>query len=157
MVIERSPTNLPEASSQSTRNPFRRAAGSARRTKNRISAIARLLDRADSALDDLEQLRACAHEIAQNLADLTESAAGIDRNAAEIAREITGLTSAAQGIDTHAERLASEAQSIAGMLPTVQRLTDIVDPLDSTVSRLGRLVDLIPGGRRTPPRRDEGP
>src|ERR1700757_405523 len=124
MAIKNSRLMPPEVvSGKSARNPFSRAAWSAQRARDRINAIVRLIDRADSALDDLAELRQSAHHIAQTLGELIESAAGIDRNSAEIAREIIGLTSAAQGIDTHAQRIAFEAQSIADMLPTVQRLT----------------------------------
>ncbi|EUA22888.1 hypothetical protein I552_7379 [Mycobacterium xenopi 3993] len=126
-------------------------AQSAQLTVRRAIALARLIDRADRALDDIAELRRAAQFIADNLADLSKSAKGIDRNSAEIAREITGLTKAAQGIDTQAERLTGEIQSVAQILPTLQRLTEIVDPLDNTVARLGRFVDRLPGGRRTRP------
>ena len=124
-------------------------AQSAQLTVRRAIGLARLIDRADRALDDIAALRRSAQYIADYLADLNKSAKGIDRNAAEIAREITGLTKAAQGIDTQAERLTDEIQSVAQILPTLQRLTEIVDPLDNTVARLGRFVDRLPGGRRT--------
>ncbi|MDZ4232994.1 MAG: hypothetical protein U1C73_04400 [Dietzia sp.] len=41
---------------------------------------------------------------------------------------------------------------LVAVLPTLQRLTQIVDPLDNTVVRLGRFVDRLPGSgrRRTP-------
>jgi methyl-accepting chemotaxis protein len=117
-------------------------------TSRRVAALIKLIDRADSALDDVVELRRSIQFIADNIAELTESAAGINRNAGEIAGEITTLTQAAQGIDTHAERLAADAASIARALPTVQRIAEIVDPLENTVVRLGRVVDRIPGGRR---------
>jgi methyl-accepting chemotaxis protein len=117
-------------------------------TSRRVGALIKLIDRADSALDDVVELRRSIQFIADNIAELTESAAGINRNAGEIAGEITTLTQAAQGIDTHAERLAGDAASIARALPTVQRIAEIVDPLENTVVRLGRVVDRIPGGKR---------
>jgi methyl-accepting chemotaxis protein len=124
-------------------------ARSAQLTARRAVALARLIDRAGQALDDIADLRRAAQFIADNLAELSKSAQGIDRNSAEIAREITGLTKAAQGIDMQAGRLTAEIQSVAQILPTLQRLTEIVDPLDNTVARLGRFVDRLPGGRRT--------
>lgn len=72
-----------------------------------------------------------------------------DQNAREIADEISGLSNAAQGIDTHAEKLAIGIDELVAILPTVQRLTEIVDPLDKSVVRLSRFVDLLPGDRRT--------
>ena len=74
---------------------------------------------------------------------------GIDQNAREIADEIAGLSNAAQGIDTHAEKLATGIDALVAILPTLQRLTEIVDPLDNAVVQLGRFVDRLPGGRRT--------
>lgn len=117
-------------------------------TARRVASLIKLIDRADAALDDVVELRRSIQFIADNIAELTESAAGINRNAGEIAAEIVTLSQAAQGIDTHAERLASEAASIARALPTVQRIAEIVDPLENTVVRLGRVVDRIPGGKR---------
>jgi hypothetical protein len=109
------------------------------------AALVRLIERADAALDDVAELRRSAQFIASNLADLSASAAGINHNSAMIAREIAGLTRAAQGIDTHSELLSGQIETIAQILPTVQRLTEIVDPLDNTVARLGWVVDRIPG------------
>ena len=55
----------------------------------------------------------------------------------------------AEGIDTHAKKLATGIDELVEIPPTLQRLTEIVDPLDNTVVRLGRFVDRIPGaGRR---------
>lgn len=46
-----------------------------------------------------------------------------------------------------ARRAVGELMAI---LPTLQRLTEIVDPLDNTVVCLGRFVDRLPGaGRRS--------
>lgn len=117
-------------------------------TGRRVAALIKLIDRADSALDDVVELRRSIQFIADNIAELTESAAGINHNAGQIAAEITTLTQAAQGIDTHAERLAADAATIARALPTVQRIAEIVDPLENTVVRLGRVVDRLPGGKR---------
>jgi hypothetical protein len=129
-----------------TREAYRLAAAPA----SRLMAVVRLLDRAHAAIDDIAGLRLSAQFIADNLAELSKSAAGIDANSAEIAREITGLTTAARGIDLHAERLGVEIEAVAKIVPTLQRLTEIVDPLDGTVIRLGRLVDRLPrGGRRS--------
>ncbi len=77
----------------------------------------------------------------------------LDRIAGKIAEEISGLSAAAQGIDHHAEKLATGIDELMAILPTLQRLTEIVDPLDNTVVRLGRFVDRIPGAgrRRTVP------
>ena len=108
-----------------------------------------MIDRVGSTLDDVAELRRAAEIIAANLSELGASAAGIDRNAGKIADEISGLSTAAQGIDTHAEKLATGIDELVAILPTLQRLTEIVDPLDNTVMRLGRFVDRIPGaGRR---------
>ncbi|MCX5043491.1 hypothetical protein OG921_09955 [Aldersonia sp. NBC_00410] len=124
-----------------------------RQTARRAVALASLIDRAGSALDDVAELRHAAEIIAGNLSVLSASAAGIDRNAGKIAEEISGLSTAAQGIHTHAENLATGIDELVAILPTLQRLTEIVDPLDNTVVRLGRFVDRIPGAgrRRIPP------
>src|SRR6188472_1407768 len=122
-----------------------------RQTARRAVALASLIDRVGSTLDDVAELRRAAEIIAANLSELGASAAGIDRNAGKIAEEISGLSTAAQGIDIHAEKLAKGIDELVAILPTSQRLTEIVDPLDNTVMRLGRFVDRIPGaGRRRP-------
>jgi ABC-type transporter Mla subunit MlaD len=127
-----------------------------RQTGRRAAALASLIDRAGPALDDVAELRHAAEIIASNLSVLSASAAGIDRNAGKIAEEISGLSTAAQGIDTHAKKLAIGIDELVAILPTLQRLTEIVDPLDNTVVRLGRFVDRIPGAgrRRIPPAED---
>lgn len=127
-----------------------------RHTMRRAVALAALIDRVGSTLDDVAELRRAAEIIAANLSELGASAAGIDRNAAKIAEEISGLTTAAHGIDTHAKTLATGIDELVAILPTLQRLTEIVDPLDNTVMRLGRFVDRIPGAgrRKTPPSHD---
>ncbi len=124
-------------------------ASTALSTARRAIALASLVDRAGSTLDDIAELRRSAQIIAESLSDLGASAAGIDRNAGKIAEEISGLSDAAQGIDTHAQKLATGIDELVAILPTLQRLTEIVDPLDNTVVRLGRFVDRLPGaGRR---------
>lgn len=122
---------------------------SVQRTARRAVALMSLIDRAGSTLDDIADLRRSAQIIAGSLSELGASAAGIDHNAGKIAQEISGLSKAAQGIDTHAEKLATGIDALVAILPTLQRLTEIVDPLDNTVVRLGRFVDRLPGGRRT--------
>lgn len=120
-----------------------------RQTARRAVALASLIDRVGSALDDVAALRHAAEVIAGNLSELGTNIAGIDRNAGKIADEIAGLSVAAQGIDTHAKKLAVGIDELVEILPTLQRLTEIVDPLDNTVVRLGRFVDRLPGaGRR---------
>jgi hypothetical protein len=93
----------------------------------RVGAVAGLLDRAGTALDDVAELRHSAQSIANNLAELTH---------------------AAQGIDVQAAHLTTEIKAVSQIMPTLERLTEIVDPLDTTVARLGRFVDRLPGGRR---------
>lgn len=107
-----------------------------------------LIEAAFAALDDIAELRRSAQFIADNIAELSESAAGINRHAEKIASEITTLTEAAAGIDTSAEKIAAGANSIAETLPRIQRLAEVVDPLESTVARLGWVVDRFPGGKR---------
>lgn len=119
-----------------------------RRTASRAMALASLIDRSGSTLDDIAELRRAAQIIASSLSELGNSAAGIDRNASKIADEIAGLSTAAQGIDDHAEKLAEGIDQLMAILPTLKRLTEIVDPLDNTVVRLGRFVDRLPGGGR---------
>ncbi|TPG31548.1 hypothetical protein EAH80_24030 [Mycobacterium hodleri] len=123
-----------------------------RRTASRAVAVAALIDRAGTTLDDVAELRRAAQIIAGSLSELGDSAAGIDRNASMIAEEIAGLSTAAQGIDENAEKLLTGIDELMAILPTLKRLTEIVDPLDNTVVRLGKFVDRIPGAgrRRTP-------
>jgi hypothetical protein len=146
------PQNIVGTTATWSREAYRLAAAPA----SRLLALVRLLDRAHAAIDDIAGLRQSAQFIAENLAELSKSAAGIDANSAEIAREITGLTAAAQGIDLHAGRLGVEIEAVAKIVPTLQRLTEIVDPLDGTVIRLGRLVDRLPRGGRRAPRQELG-
>src|ERR1700692_1131633 len=61
-------------------------------TGRRVASLIKLIDRADAALDDLVELRRSIQFIADNIAELTESAAGINRNAGEIAAEIVTLS-----------------------------------------------------------------
>jgi hypothetical protein len=128
-----------------------------RQTARRAVALAALIDRVGSALDDVAELRRAAEVIAGSMSELGTNIAGIDHNAGKIADEIAGLSVAAQGIDVHAEKLATGIDELVAILPTLQRLTEIVDPLDNTVVRLGRFVDRIPGAgrRRTLPSGDE--
>lgn len=108
-----------------------------------------LIDAALAALDDIAELRRSAQFIAENIAGLGESAAGINKHAEMIANEIATLSTAASGIDDSAEKIAAGANSIAEALPKIQRLAEVVDPLESTVARLGWVVDRFPGGRRS--------
>jgi len=111
-------------------------------TTRRAVALLTLIDRAPDALDDVAELRRSLQTIAKTLDDLARSAGGISE-------EISGLTDAAQGIDDHSGKLAGSISELVEILPTLRRLTEIVDPLDNTVVRLGRLVDRLPGqGRR---------
>lgn len=101
-----------------------------------------------AALDDVAALRQSAQFIADNIGELSESAAGINRHAEKIAEEIATLTEAASGIDESAEKIATGANAIAEALPKIQRMAEVVDPLETTVSRLGWMLDRIPGGKR---------
>jgi methyl-accepting chemotaxis protein len=92
-----------------------------RQTARRAVALASLIDRVGSTLDDVAELRRAAEIIAANLSELGASAAGIDRNAGKIADEISGLSTAAQGIDTHAEKLATGIDELVAILPTLRR------------------------------------
>ncbi len=66
-----------------------------------------------------------------------------------IAKEITTLTEAAAGIDSSAEKIAEGGPcDCRDAAPRIQRLAEVVDPLESTVARLGWVVDRIPGGKR---------
>lgn len=107
-----------------------------------------LIALAIQALEDISELRRSAQFIAENIAALSESAAGINRHAETIATQITGLSESAHGIDVHAEKIAAEAGLISQRLPTIQRLAEVIDPLESTVARLGWIADRIPGGKR---------
>jgi methyl-accepting chemotaxis protein len=130
------------------RRAYSWTSASVQQTARRVVALTTLIDRAGSLLDDVAELRRSAEIIAGSLSELGASAAGIDQNAREIADENAGLSTAAQGIDTHAEKLAVGIDELVAILPTLQRLTEIVDPLDNTVVRLGRFVDRLPGNRR---------
>ena len=44
---------------------------------------------------------------------------------------------------------ALEANSIAELLPRIQRLAEVVDPLESTVARLDWIVNRFPGAKRS--------
>ena len=100
-------------------------------------------------MDDVAELRKSSQFIADNIAALSKSAAGIDRHAELIASQIPSLTEAAAGIESSAEKIAFGANSIAATLPSPQRLAEVIEPLDNTVARLGWFVDRIPGGKRS--------
>ncbi|MCW2557394.1 MAG: hypothetical protein JWP55_1358, partial [Mycobacterium sp.] len=114
------------------RRAFTSTSASVQQAARRLVALATLIDGAGSLLDDVAELRRSAKVIAGSLSELGASAAGIDQNAREIADEIAGLSTAAKGIDTHAEKLAVGIDELVAILPTLQRLTEIVDPLDNT-------------------------
>ena len=45
--------------------------------------------------------------------------------------------------------LRFQKQAIAATLPSLKRLAEVVEPLDTTVARLGWLVDRLPGVKRS--------
>jgi methyl-accepting chemotaxis protein len=147
-LIGYSPSQVDLDAIPGLRRVYSWTSASVQQTARRVVALTTLIDRAGSLLDDVAELRRSAEIIAGSLSELGASAAGIDQNAREIADEIAGLSTAAQGIDTHAEKLAVGIDELVAILPTLQRLTEIVDPLDNTVVRLGRFVDRLPGNRR---------
>ena len=85
-----------------------------RQTARRAVALASLIDRVGSTLDDVAALRRAAEVIAGSMSELGANIAGIDHNAGKIAEEIAGLSVAAQGIDTHAEKLATGIDELDG-------------------------------------------
>src|SRR5262249_53487790 len=114
----------------------------------RIRSPKALITAVMATLDDITELRRSAQFIADHIAELSKSAEGINTHAERIANEITTLAEAASGIDDSAEKIAEGANSIAEALPKIQRLAEVVDPLESTVARLGWVVDRIPGSKR---------
>jgi hypothetical protein len=48
---------------------------------------------------------------------------------------------------SRAAEVAREGARLAEALPTLQRAIEIVEPLQGTVERLGRIADRLPGGR----------
>lgn len=119
--------------------------------RTRVHAVGVLLDRSGALLDDIAGLRAAAGHLADDISSLSASAAGIDASAALISEQIAGLAENAKGIDDNTIELRTAATAIAAALPAIERLVDIVDPLENTVTRLARLTDRIPGSRKKPP------
>ena len=93
-------------------------------------------------MEDVAELRKSAQFIAENIAELSVSAAGIDRHAELIASQITSLTEAAAGIDTSAEKIAFGANSIAATLPRV-RSAWVLSSLRSQVSPPARRMQRL--------------
>ena len=114
-----------------------------------------LQDRADSIEAQLGEAISIAREIetrgreaigmaeridarAQAILDLADR---VDERAAEIMSE-------ARVIQLTAAEVAVRGGQVADALPLLQRALEIAEPLESTVERLGRLVDRLPGGAR---------
>lgn len=96
-----------------------------------VRDLGRLVDRLGHALDELSELLIAA----QRLADAAER-----------------ITASAESLDTSAQEIHVSAGAIVETLPTLERLTGIIQPLETSAERFGRFVDRLPGGaRRTPP------
>jgi hypothetical protein len=58
-----------------------------------------------------------------------------------------GVLATAREIEPHAEQVHLRAAEIVDFLPTIARAVELIEPLEGTVERLGRVVDRLPGGR----------
>jgi hypothetical protein len=117
------------------------------------------------ALDDLHELAVAARSLPGIEHRLTERVDALESRAAatlELGEAILGLGRRidergaqvlAQG-ELLAERaavVAEEGGRLADAIPTLRRAIEIVDPLQGTVERLGRMMDRLPGGRPREP------
>ncbi len=114
-----------------------------------------LQDRADSIEEQLGEAIDIARQIelrgreAIAMAERIDTRAGavldladrVDERAAEIMAE-------AKDIQLVAAEVALRGGQVAEALPLLERAIALAEPLESTVERLGRLVDRLPGGAR---------
>lgn len=118
-----------------------------------------LQDRADSIEEQLGEAIAIARQIEERGREAIEMAGRIDARAEAILAladrvddRAAEIMAEAKVIQLTAAEVAVRGGQVAEALPLLQRALEIAEPLESTVERLGRLVDRLPGGMRGTPR-----
>jgi methyl-accepting chemotaxis protein len=117
--------------------------------------LASLQDRADSIEEMLGEAIEVAREIEARGREAIVAAERIDER-------FQAILALADHLDERAGEVLAEAEvirlvaadvalrggQVAEAIPLLQRAVEIAEPLESTVERLGRLVDRLPGGLR---------
>lgn len=123
-----------------------------------------LQDRADSIEEMLGEAIDIAREIEARGREAIQMAERIDARAGavlELADHVddraTEIMAEAKQIQLTAAEVALRGGQVAEALPLLERAIALAEPLESTVERLGRLVDRLPGGVRATPRTARGP
>ena len=114
-----------------------------------------LQDRADSIEEQLGEAIEIARAIEARGREAIEMAERIDARALAILdladrvdERASEIMAEAKIIQLTASEVALRGAQVADALPLLQRALEIAEPLESTVERLGRLVDRLPGGVR---------
>ena len=118
-----------------------------------------LQDRADSIEEMLGEAIAVAREIEARGREAIEMAERIDTRAGavldladQVDERATEIMAEAKLMQATAAEVALRGGQVAEALPLLERAIALAEPLESTVERLGRLVDRLPGGGMRPPR-----
>jgi hypothetical protein len=102
-------------------------------------------------LDALEGHAARMVELAERVTNQMDAGVDAAQRLGEQGERIIaqGERIAEQGpvLAARAAEVAREGARLAEALPTLQRAIDIVEPLQGTVERMGRIADRLPGGR----------
>lgn len=114
-----------------------------------------LQDRADSIEEQLGEAILIARQIEERGREAIEMAGRIDTRAQAILDladrvddRAAEIMAEAKVIQLTAAEVAVRGGQVADALPLLQRALEIAEPLESTVERLGRLIDRLPGGVR---------
>lgn len=113
-----------------------------------VLEIAERLDhRADAALALGERLDARADELLKLGRKMEKLGERVDKRGAEIVERGDEIVASAASV-------AQTGSDLIEMLPTLERALEMASPLEGAIDRVGRLVDLLPGG---PARRPAAP
>lgn len=117
--------------------------------------LSTLQDRADSIEGQLGEAILIARQIEERGREAIEMAGRIDTRAEAILDladrvddRAAEIMAEAKVIQLTAAEVAVRGGQVADAIPLLQRALEIAEPLESTVERLGRLVDRLPGGFR---------
>jgi hypothetical protein len=130
--------------------------------EQRAEAVGRQLDTAVSLIGRIESLGeqalAIGEQVDARAQALLKFGERIDARAAEmlglferVDEVATAVIDQGSAIETAAREVAARGAAVADALPPLQRALEIAEPLEGIVERLGRVVDLLPGGGRRPP------
>ncbi|MCW3039000.1 MAG: hypothetical protein JWM31_905 [Solirubrobacterales bacterium] len=134
-----------------------------RLTLRALDDLHTLAGTAARAVELLDRLETRAGRIEGQLDAALTVAGALERRGAEIAalgdtfqHLGDGLLSEARATQAVGAEVAQRGAEIAAALPLLQRALDLGEPLEGAIERAGRIVDRLPGGRRSgtpsPPR-----